>query len=413
MSSVQLAINGGPKAVGTLPNRFSFGREEKAAVDALFEECIRTGNPIGYNGPQEEAFCKEFAEFLGGGYADGVNAGTNAVYVALKSLELPPFSEVIVSCVTDPGGMMPVAELNCIPIPADTAPGSYNTGARQIEERLTDRTSAIVVAHIGGEPADMPEIMALAEKHGLPVVEDCAQSHMALINGKLAGTFGTLGTFSLMFGKHICTGGLGGAVFTANEELYWKVRRAADRGKPINMPGHTNVRTAINCNMDEIHAAIGREQLKKLPGIVNRRKAFVNMLLERGLAELPGIRIPQKDLKPGFEPCYWWWRLRFDAAAMRCTKEEFCTALAAEGANVGVSYTVPRPDTQEWFLNRASCHPWNNPLCKSDIRAEYPTPNCNQTMSTDFNFYILESYGESEADQLMEAFQKVSRYYSR
>ena len=174
MDKSQLAINGGPMAAPDLPNRFHFGKEEKAAADALFDKSIATGNAIGYNGPEEEAFGKEFAEYLGGGYADGVNAGTNSVYVALKSLNLPPFSEVIVGCVTDPGGMMPIVELNCIPVPADTEPGSFNAGAEQIEARITERTSAIVVAHIAGEPADMPGIMKVAEKYNLPVVEDCA-----------------------------------------------------------------------------------------------------------------------------------------------------------------------------------------------------------------------------------------------
>ena len=275
MSISELAINGGPQACPGLPARFHFGKEEKAAADALFDKCIATGNAIGYNGPEEAAFCKEFAEYLGGGYVDGVNAGTNAVYVALKSLQLPPFSEVIVGCVTDPGGMMPIVELNCIPVPADTAEGSFNAGAKEIEARITERTSAIVVAHISGEPANMPEIMKVAKKYNLPVVEDCAQAHMALINGKKCGTFGTCGAFSLMFGKHMCVGGQGGAVFTNEEDQYWKIRRAADRGKPFNMEGCTNVIAAINCNMDEFHAAIGREQLKKLPGIVERRLKVV------------------------------------------------------------------------------------------------------------------------------------------
>lgn len=413
MTKVQLAINGGPKAVTELPARFHFGKEEKAAVDTLLDQCISNGEPPGYSGPEEEAFCKEFAEYLGGGYADGVNSGTNSVYVALKSLDLEPFSEVVVGCITDPGGMMPIAELNCIPVPADTAPGSFNTGPEQIEARITERTSAIVVPHITGEPADMPGIMAVAEKHHLPVVEDCAQAHMALINGRKAGTFGTLGAFSMMFGKHMCAGGQGGMVFTKSEDQYWKVRRAADRGKPMNMKGHTNVRSAINCNMDEIHAVIGRVQLKKLPWIVEQRKKFVKMMLDRGLGKLPGIYIPQQDLKPGFEPCYWWWRIRFDAPAMKCSKQEFCQAVALEGAPIMMSYAIALPAQKEWFQDRAGKHPWNNPLCKTDPHAEYPTPNCDRVIASDFGLFVRESFGEKQADQLMEAFRKVSEHYAK
>lgn len=411
MSNSQLAINGGPKAAEGLPARFHFGKEEKAAVDALFDQCIASGNAPGYNGPQEDAFCKEFAEFLGGGYVDGVNAGTNSVYVALKSLDLPPFSEVVVGCVTDCGGMMPIVELNCIPVPADTAPGSYNAGPEQIEARITERTSAIVVAHISGEPADMPGIMAVAKKYNLPVVEDCAQAHMAIINGKKCGTFGTCGAFSLMFGKHMCVGGQGGAVFTNDEDQYWKVRRAADRGKPFNMPGCSNVRSAINCNMDEFHATIGREQLKKLPWIVGNRIKVANMLIERGFDKLPSIYLPQKDLPKGFEPCYWWWRLRFEQANMKCTREEFVAALQAEGIVAAPSYYNALPAKMMWYQDRASKFPWNNPLYKGDANAVYATPNCDKAMDEHFNFHIFESYGEAEVEKIMNAFTKVTNAF--
>ena len=155
----ELAMNGGTPAAAGLPPRGHMGKEEKAAVDALFDEMIASGNAPTYHGKQEEAFCKEFAEYLGGGYADGVNSGTNSVFVALRALDLPPFSEVLFGCITDNGGVMPIVMNNCIPIPVDTVPGSFNIGPEQIEARITERTSAIVIAHIMGEPADMPAIM--------------------------------------------------------------------------------------------------------------------------------------------------------------------------------------------------------------------------------------------------------------
>lgn len=410
--SEKLAINGGAKAVPALPGRFHFGKEEKAAVDALFDNAITTGNAPGYNGPEEEAFCKEFAAFMGAKYADGTNGGTNSVYVALKALNLPPFSEVIVGCVTDPGGMMPIVINNCIPAPADTEPDSFNTGAKEIEERITERTSAIVVAHIGGEPADMPEIMKIAEKYNLPVVEDCAQSHMARINGKNVGTFGRYGAFSLMFGKHMCTGGQGGAVICNNEEDYWNERRAADRGKPFNLPaGSTNCIPAISCNMDEFHATVGRVQLKKLPDIVARRKKVIAALKSSGFNSLRSISIPQ--LKAGADHCYWWWRLKFNAAAMNCTKDEFCTALMAEGLNIMPNYTAAMPATMTWFQDRTNKHPWNNPLYKGDASQAYPTPNCDQAIKDHFIVPVYESYGEEEINMIVKAFKKVETYYSK
>ena len=161
------------------PTRKLLGQAEKKAVDALFDKAIASGNAFGYNGPEEEAYCREFADAMGGGFADAVNSGTTAVYVALRTLDLEPFSEVIVGPITDPGGIMPIPLLNCIPVIADAAPGRFSPGPEEIEAVITPQTSAIVVAHIFGEPADMPGIMKVARRHKLPVVEDCAQAHGA------------------------------------------------------------------------------------------------------------------------------------------------------------------------------------------------------------------------------------------
>ena len=406
------AFLGGPQAAPALPGRFHFGKAEKDAVDALFDQAIKSGNAPGYNGPEEEAFGREFAEFMGAKFADGTNGGTNSVFVALKALNLPPFSEVIVGCVTDPGGMMPIVINNCIPVPADTVPGSFNTGARQIEERITDRTSAIVVPHIGGEPADMPEIMKVAEKYHLPVIEDCAQSHLGRIDGKNVGTFGRYGAFSLMFGKHMCAGGQGGAVICNNEADYWNERRAADRGKPFNLPsGSTNIIPALSCNMDELHAVIARAQLRKLTDIVARRKAAVAALRRKGFSSFKSITIP--TLKNGFDHCYWWWRLKFNGEQLNCTKEEFCNALIAEGLVINPTYRAAMPATMDWFKQRADCHPWNNPYYRGNPRQEYPTPNCDQAMDDHFILFVLESYGERETDMIAAAFEKVETYYTK
>ena len=403
-----LAVNGGEKAIPAsfFKGRFHFGPEERTAVLALFDDVISSGNMFGYEGPQEHAFCKEFADFLGGGYADGVNSGTNAVFVALKALQLPPFSEVIVGCVTDSGGMMPIVMNNCIPIVADTMPGSFNTGAAMIEPLITERTRAIVVAHIGGEPADMPGIMALAKKYDLKVVEDCAQSHMAKINGRNVGTFGDIGTFSLMFGKHMCVGGQGGMVFTRSEEMYWKIRRAADRGKPFNLPeGSTNCLATINCNMDELHAAIGREQLKKLPGIVERRKAMVKLLMDKGMRTLKAVRIP--ELPSGADHCYWWWKLKVDSTALNCSKDDFCCALNAEGMIMMEDYRAALPATMEWFKNRREKFPWNAPQYKGNPEQQFRCPNADKVMDNYFILFLYESWGEAEADAIINAFHKV------
>ena len=412
----KLAINGGSKAVPSLPGRFHFGKEEKAAVDALFDKAIESGKAPGYNGEQEDAFCKEFADFLGGGYVDGVNSGTTAVHVALKALELPAFSEVVFGCVTDAGGVMPIVENNCIPVPADTTEDSFNTGVEQIEARITERTSAIIVAHVAGEPADIPAILKMAAKYNLPVIEDCAQAHMAKINGQNVGTMGTLGAYSLMFGKHMCTGGQGGAVFTKDEDMYWKVRRAADRGKPFGLTdvwAQDNMRYSLNYNMDEIHAAIGREQLKKLPWLVNKRLEAVDYLRKNGLNELKGISFPTDNIPEGFESCCWWYRFRVEADRITCTIPEYIDALLAEGVHGAKTYRYMLPMLKSWYNDHANMFPWNNPCYKGDPNAVYDCPNSLRNMDRDFPLYVTEGYQREHLDMVIEAFKKVDAAYAK
>lgn len=410
----KLSMNGGPKTrTKPFPGRSLIGPEEKAAVNALFDKAISTGEAFGYNGAEEENYCKEFADYMGGGYADAVNSGTSAVYVALRALALEPFTEVIVSAITDPGGMMPIALMNCIPVVADSAPGKYNTDAEQIEKLISPLTSAIVVSHIGGEPCDIDKIAALGKKHNIPVVEDCSQSHGAKLNGKLLGTFGDIAAFSTMFGKHHCTGGQGGIVYTKSEDLYWKIRRASDRGKPFGLPaGSTNVIASLNLNLNDLSAVIGREQLKKLSGIVEDRCQFVEKLKE-GFKDLKTLKIP--DLLPGAEPSYWWWRLEVNTDMISCDKETYCRALIEEGISLNPSYRSAMPHNMDWFKNRSvfgtSRYPWAAPEYKGDRNRQFPCPNALLATEHQFNLTVFESWGDEEAEDIIKAFKKVENAF--
>lgn len=410
-----LAINGGPKVrTEPFPARIVLGHEEKAAVDRLFDEAIAGGEPIGYDGSVEQAYCDEFAEFMGGGYADAVNSGTTAVYVALRALELEPFNEVIVGPITDAGGIMPVPMVNCIPVVPDSAPGRYNTGPEQIEEMISPLTSAIVVAHIGGEPADMEGIMRVARRHSLPVIEDCAQAHYTKIGGRLVGTFGDIATFSTMFGKHCCTGGQGGMVYTRNESLYINIKQASDRGKPFGLPdGATNVIASLNFNLNDLSAAIGREQLKKLPSVVRRRREIVASLAD-GLTSVRSVTIPPQI--PGAEPSYWFLRLEVDTDKLVCDKDTFCEALIAEGLPMDSSYRH-LPHTFGWFKNRrlfgTSGLPWSSPLYNGDPDRVFDCPNVIAATDVQFNLSVHEGWGQQEVADTIAVFRKVEDAYLR
>jgi dTDP-4-amino-4,6-dideoxygalactose transaminase len=404
-----LAIHvGDPVRTTPWPSRHLFSEDEKAAAVALFDKAIATGNAFSYNGEEEEAYCREFAELLGGGYADAVNSGTSAVYVALRALDIEPFTEIIVAPVTDMGGVMPVPLMNCIPVPADTAPGSFNMGPRQIEERITERTSAIVLGHIAGLPVDMDPVMELARSKGIRVVEDCAQAHGAKYKGQYVGTFGDIAAFSTMSGKHHATGAQGGVVFTKSEDLYWKSRQASDRGKPFGVESaHGNVTCSLNLNLDDLSAAIGRVQLRKLPRIVEGCRRAAKRVADR-CAGLEAVTI---DLGlPETEGAFWFLVLRLDLDRVTVDRDVFVSALQAEGLPFAGRYVAPFT-RDDWYKNRAvfgsSGYPWTCPLYTGDPDAAYPCPNFEQVEMSLFYIKIHENTGEAEADDIAEALRKA------
>jgi perosamine synthetase len=415
MSIEKLALNGGsPVRSDPMPSRSLFGEEEKAAAIAVFDAAIEAGEAFGYNGPKEEAYTEAFAQFLGGGYADAVNSGTNALFVALGSLGLDALSEVIVPPISDPGGVMPVIFCGCVPVAADAEPGTYNIGVAGIESRITERTRAIVVAHITGEPAEMDAIMTLAAKHSLYVVEDCAQSHGATYKGKKVGTFGHAAAFSTMFGKHHATGGQGGVFFSVHEDVFWKGRRFADRGKPFNIEDASgNVAAGLNCNLDELSAAIGITQLAKLESIITRRRKFAESLFDALEARCKFVR-PGRRLD-GAESVYWFLRLKLDENACNADKSTFCQALAAEGIPVNPSYRHI-PVEMPWFTNKATFgtngFPWNCSDYAGDRSPVFDLPNAVRSTEEHFNMQINERFGNREVDDIVAAILKVEAAYS-
>jgi perosamine synthetase len=410
-----LAVDGGPKLrAKPMPPRRLFGRPERRAAMRLFDAAIKSGNVFGYNGPEQKAYEAEFAAWLGGGHAVAVNSGTNAVFCALGGLGIDVAREVVVPPITDPGGIMPAAMLNLVPVIADSTPGSFNVGAAQIEAVLSERTAAIIVAHIAGEPADLGPIMELARARGLPVIEDCAQAHGARYRGGLVGTFGDVAAFSTMSGKHHATAAQGGVVFTRDQDLAWRIKRFSDRGKPFNLPeAGGNVTLGLNCNQNDLAAAIGREQLKKLPGIVAKRRKLAAALI-RKLKGLKAVSLGPE--LPDAEGVYWFLRVQVDPARLKVSKEDFARAVEAEGLPVDKRYAQPHGLTP-WFANRqtygkSGC-PWTCPLYKGNPRQEFPCPNAARTADTNFVIYFHEGWGLAEVRDVAAVLAKVERAYLR
>jgi len=396
--SDKLAIDGGDKVASQgLSPRKLFGEDEKLAVMRLLDQAVEQGSGVlGYNGPQEEAYCQEFATMLGGGFADAVNSGTSAVYVAVGATNPPKGCEIVVPPVSDPGGVMPVAMLNCIPVAADVEEGSvYNTGPRAIEKVITERTHAILVAHIAGTPVDMDGVIDVARKHNLKVIEDCAQSPLAKYKGRPVGTIGDVGAFSTMFGKHFATAGQGGMVFTKDEQTYWAARRYADRGKRFGLEGPgSNVVCSLNLNMDELHAAIGRVSLPKLPEHIKRRRAIAARIAEaiNGKSKAMALITDPANI----ESVYWFLVIRPDTDAITVDHPRFVEAIAKEGIPASSRYPF-YPMKMEWIK---TCG-----LAPADL------PNALACGSRHFRISIHEGLTDSDVDMIVKALNKVERAY--
>jgi perosamine synthetase len=409
-----LAIDGGsPVRTEPLPKRALFGEAEKAAAMGLFDAAIESGNAIGYGGPEEAAYEAAFVEYHGGGFADLVNSGTSAVYVALGGLELAPAGEVVIPPITDPGGAMPVALLNLIPVVADAEPGTFNAGATQIEAVLTPHTRAILVAHIAGEPADMDPILELAQSRSLPVVEDCAQAHGALYDGRLVGTLGAVAAFSTMSGKHHATGPQGGVVFSTDEATGWRCKRFADRGKPLGLTGGTNTRAGLNLNGSDLAAAIGRVQLARLPQIIAARRQ-VAVAIAQGLADAEAVSLGREVVAS--EGVYWFLRIHVDERRLTVDKNTFAAAVAAEGIPTNPSYRH-LPAEADWFVNRRvfppSDYPWGLSDYQGDRQATFPCPQAIESVESHFLLHIHENFGDREVTDIVAALRKVEAAYSK
>ena len=163
---MKLAIHGGKKTrYQKMPSRFSFGPKENLEIKKMISYYRSKGEDPKYSGLWEKKFCSKFSKFMGGGYSDAVATGTGAIYVAMKALEIPKNSDVIISPVTCSGNFSCITEQGLNPILVDSEDGSYNTSLKKIKERITKKTKLIQLTHVGGEPVkDIKAIAQFAKK---------------------------------------------------------------------------------------------------------------------------------------------------------------------------------------------------------------------------------------------------------
>lgn len=352
----KLAIRGGkPVRTKLFPAYRVIGNEEKEAVSRVIDSGILSRylgswSPDFYGGPEVQAFEKEWAEYFDVKHAIAVNSCTSGLYCAIGASGAGPGDEVIVSPYTMSASATSAVIFNAVPVFADIEPDYFCLDPVSIENRITERTKAIVIVDIFGQPYDADVVNEIAEEHGLLVIEDCAQAPHAKYKGKWAGILGDIGVFSLNYHKHIHTGE-GGVVVTDDDELAERVRLIRNHGEAVvGNKGTSNLVNMIGFNfrMNEIEAAIGRCQLRKLEGLVDERIANAEYLAKE-LGELEGIIPPA--LRRGCRHSYYVQCFRYDEKKIGVSRNRFIEAVKAElpaielreteGVKISVGYVKP------------------------------------------------------------------------
>jgi perosamine synthetase len=301
----------------------SFGTAER---DALVD-VLASGTLTSTKGSAVKRFEREFAACMNARHAIACSSGTSAIHAAIAALDLEPGDEVVTTSVTDMGALAPILYQTAIPVFADVDPLSLNVTAETIGRAISRRTRAIIVTHLFGNPVDVAPILALADRLGVPVIEDCAQAFLATYHGRYVGTLGAVACFSLQQGKHI-TCGEGGVVLTSDPKLARRIELFVNKawGYGDERPDHYFL--ALNSRMSELQGAVALAQLSKLAEHVRIRRARAAELTE-ALDGLEGIHpLPSPA---GANPSYWKFALHLDPAIYPAGPGALAAALAQDG----------------------------------------------------------------------------------
>jgi len=348
----KLALDGGEKLIKeALPAWPQFTEETiQAAMQPLREGApnywtnrngqLKDGK-VGSHGMEYE---EKFAAWEGSKFAISSATGTAALHIALGGFRIGPGDEVIVPSYTFIASSMCVVQAGAIPVFADVKPDDHCIDPKDIEKRITDRTRAIIPVHLYGCVCDMDEIMAIAEKHNLIVIEDAAEAHGAAYKGRKVGSIGHAGAFSFCQSKHWTTGGEGGMTVTDDEDAAWIMRSFRDHGYDVekrmslleleaHLP-YIHRRVGWNYRMTEIQSCLGIAELARFDSWNKPARQRNHRILAEELKDEAGVAQVEYESEDK-ECCFFVFPIVLDTDALTCDIDQFVKALGEEGVPCG------------------------------------------------------------------------------
>ena len=308
------------------------------SAESNIVEMLRTGRWWRGNGEHVTEFEKKYAELMGAKRCLATASGTSALLVALQALGVDAGDEVLVSPYTFIATYNVIFMNKALPVFVDSDPATFLIDPEKIEERITDRTSAIIPVHIYGLPVDMDSVNAVAKKHNLKVVEDACQAWLAEYKGKKVGTLGDAGCFSFQNSKNL-PAGEGGAILSNNDELMDLCHSVHNCGRPYGSVKRTSSYpiNGGNNRMQQIQALILLSQMNRIQADADLRLANARYL-DAGLAKIPGI-IPYRFADGGTRSAYHLYPFRYIKEKFNnVSKDKFLQALRAEGVPCSSGY---------------------------------------------------------------------------
>jgi len=422
----KLAIRGGKKAVpdGTIKKWPPIDDTDRQAVlDSL------NGANHAF-GPNCQAFEKEWAEWNGSRHAITTNSGTAALHMAIVACGCGTGDEVIVPAYSWSSSATCILQHSCIPVFVDVDFNSINIDAAKIEAAITPKTKAIIAVHLHGLPCDMDAIMAIAKKHNLKVIEDACQAHGAKYKGRKVGSIGHCGAFSFNQNKCLCTGE-GGMFVTDDPEMLAAAQSLWSFGEtraPSESRDYHVYAMGWMYRNNDLTAAFGRSQLKKLDGFLARQKENAELLSEL-LRGTPGLILPREI--PGAEHNWYNYTMRFDMAELNrreCPphletlggqekgrasdlRYKIVKAMNAEGVQTGVwqSFILPAMTVFQAKNGFGHGHPWSSPHAQPvDYSVgQYPSAQRHCDTHTGMTMPLRAPNGEEAVRATAEGIRKV------